>query len=326
MNDPVTLSSLVSASTTPQGVRPAIMVVAFEGWNDAGDAASSALKHLKSATSARRLEGIGDDDYYDYQFSRPHVRRNASGKRVVKWPTTRIYRAALPHTELDLLLVRGVEPTYRWKAFIAELLMRAEVENVQGVMALGALLADVPHTRPIQASISSDDPVVREALGASESTYEGPTGILGVLAQFAEAAGLPTVSIWSAVPHYVAQPPSPKAELAILHRIEELLPVGLDLHELTEDALAWERGVNALATGDADIAAYVQQLEQAQDETELPEASGEAIAREFERYLKRRHRPGPATGTSDASAVEGPQAPPESPRSPDTPDTPGTPE
>lgn len=335
MNEPVTLSSLVAASATPAPLRPAIMVVAFEGWNDAGDAASSALKTIKAATGAVKVAGIGDDDYYDYQFSRPQVRRNAAGKRVIKWPTTRIYRASLPDSPVDLLLVRGVEPTYRWKAFITEILTRAEEENVQGVMALGSLLADVPHTRPIQASISSDDPKVREALGAGQASYEGPTGILGVLAQFSEAAGLPTLSIWSAVPHYVAQPPSPKAELALLHRVEELLPLTLDLHELTEDALAWERGVNALATGDADVAAYVQQLEQAQDETELPEATGEAIAREFERYLKRRHRPGAAGSHGEHESPEGPAGPdpaaggpvtPQSPDTPETPDTPGTPD
>ncbi|WP_411733943.1 PAC2 family protein [Paeniglutamicibacter sp.] len=321
MNDPVTLSSLVAASTTPGPVRPAIMVVAFEGWNDAGDAASSALKDIKAATGAVKVAGIGDDDYYDYQFSRPQVRRNAAGKRVIKWPTTRIYRASLPDAPVDLLLVRGVEPTYRWKAFITEILTRAEEENVQGVMALGSLLADVPHSRPIQAAVSSDDPAVREALGAQPAAYEGPTGILGVLAQFAEAAGLPTLSIWAAVPHYVAQPPSPKAQLALLHRVEELLPLVLDLHELGEDALAWERGVDALATGDADIAAYVQQLEQAQDETELPEATGEAIAREFERYLKRRHLPGAAG--EQGPGTPGASGPSETPDSPDVPDTPG---
>lgn len=325
MNDPVTLTSLVAASALEAPARPAIMVVAFEGWNDAGDAASQALKTIKAATGAVKLEGIGDDDYYDYQFSRPQVSRNASGKRVIKWPTTRFYRATVPGSPVDLLLVRGVEPTYRWKAFITEVLTRAEEENVQAVMALGSLLADVPHTRPIQASVSSDDPAVREALGAHAAGYEGPTGILGVLAQFSEAAGLPTLSVWSAVPHYVAQPPSPKAQLALLRRVEELLPLQLDLRELTEDAQAWERGVNALATGDAEVAAYVQQLEEAQDATELPEATGEAIAKEFERYLKRRHHPG-GPGMHREHDPGPDTGAPEAPRSPDTPDTPESPD
>ena len=290
------------------------MIVAFEGWNDAGDAASEALRLIRRASGAKKIPGISDDDFYDYQFSRPQVRRNSSGKRIIKWPTTHMYRAELEDSPVDLVLLRGVEPTYRWKAFIAEILLRAEEENVQGVMALGALLADVPHTRPIQASVTSDDPGVRKALGVQESGYEGPTGILGVLAQVAEASGLPTLSIWSAVPHYVAQAPSPKAELALLHRVEEFFPLTIDLEELTEDALAWERGVNELAKGDSDIAAYVRQLEQAQDETELPEATGEAIAREFERYLKRRNRP-------DSPDVDSPDEPggPENPESPESP-------
>ncbi|MBP2385921.1 PAC2 family protein [Paeniglutamicibacter kerguelensis] len=291
INDPVTLSSLVASAPWDETVRPAIMIVAFEGWNDAGDAASEALRLIRRASGAKKIPGISDDDFYDYQFSRPQAHRTASGKRSIKWPTTHMYRAELEDSPVDLVLLRGVEPTYRWKAFISEILTRAEEENVQAVMALGALLADVPHTRPIQASVTSDDPAVRKALGVQESSYEGPTGILGVLAQVAEASGLPTLSIWSAVPHYVAQAPSPKAQLALLHRVEEFFPLTIDLEELTEDALAWERGVNELAKGDTDIAAYVHQLEQAQDETELPEATGEAIAREFERYLKRRSRP-----------------------------------
>lgn len=291
INESVTLSSLVAPSATESTVRPAIMVVAFEGWNDAGDAASDAVRLLREASGAKKISGISDDDFYDYQFSRPQVRRGAGGKKVIKWPTTHLYRAKLEDSPVDLVLLRGVEPTYRWKAFIAEILTRAEEENVQGVMALGALLADVPHTRPIQASVTSGDKDTRAALDIQDSTYEGPTGILGVLAQVAEASGLPTLSIWAAVPHYVAQAPSPKAELALLHRVEEFFPLTVDLSELSEDALAWERGVNEVATADTDVAAYVRQLEQAQDETSLPEATGEAIAREFERYLKRRNRP-----------------------------------
>lgn len=292
INEPVTLSSLVASAPGDESKRPAIMIVAFEGWNDAGDAASEAVRLIRRASGAKKIPGINDDDFYDYQFSRPHVRRSAAGKRTVKWPTTHMYRAKMKDSPVDLVLLRGVEPTYRWKAFIAEILTRAEEENVQAVMALGALLADVPHTRPLLASVTSDDPEVRAALGVQESGYEGPIGILGVLAQVAEASGLPTLSIWTAVPHYVAQAPSPKAQLALLHRVEEFFPLTIDVEELGEDALAWERGVNELAKGDNDIAAYVRQLEQAQDETELPEATGEAIAKEFERYLKRRNRPG----------------------------------
>ena len=327
MNDPVTLSSLVAATAAPAPVRPAIMVVAFEGWNDAGDAASSALKTIKAATGAVKVAGIGDDDYYDYQFSRPQVRRNAAGKRVIKWPTTRIYRASLPDAPVDLLLVRGVEPTYRWKAFIAEILTRAEEENVHGVMALGALLADVPHTRPIQASDFQRRPDGARGPGRrARAPMRDPPGSWACWPSSPRRQGCPRSRSGRRCRTMWPSRPPPRPQLALLHRVEELLPLALDLHELGEDALAWERGVNALATGDADIAAYVQQLEQAQDETELPEATGEAIAREFERYLKRRHRPGAAgaqeehDGHDDAAGDPGGLP---SPQSPETPDTPG---
>jgi predicted ATP-grasp superfamily ATP-dependent carboligase len=184
--------------------------------------------------------------------------------------------------------VCGAEPSYRWQAFTAELLTHAAEQNVDAVIMLGALLADVPHTRPLPAAPSSADPELRDLLGAKRPTYEGPTGIVGVITDTAARAGLPTVSVWATVPHYVSQAPSPKAELSLLRRMEDLLQITLDLKSLVDDAQAWERGVNELASEDPDVAAYVEQLERARDTEELPEASGEAIAREFERYLRRR--------------------------------------
>ena len=285
------LPELIAAQAHPgTGRRPTIMVVAFEGWNDAGEAASDALRFLARTFEAKNVGQLSEDDYYDYQFSRPSVRRNAAGKRTIRWPSTRMFRAPLPDTGVDLLLVRGTEPTYRWQAFTAELLTQAELQNVKAVVLVGALLADVPHTRPLPASTSSEDETLRTLLGADRATYEGPTGILGVLAETADSAGLPTVSIWAAVPHYVGHSPSPKATLSLLRQVEEILRTPFDLAALTEEAEAWQRGVNELAAEDPEVAAYVQQLEQAQDATELPEASGESIAREFERYLKRRDR------------------------------------
>ncbi|MEE1621218.1 PAC2 family protein [Zafaria sp. Z1313] len=277
-----------SAPGSDDAGRGAIMVVAFEGWNDAGEAASDAVRALCRAWGAKKIAQLGEDDYYDYQFSRPSVRRNAAGKRVIHWPSTRFYRAPIPGADLDALIVRGVEPTYRWQAFTAELLTLAEEQNVRAVVLVGALLADVPHSRPIPATMTSEDAGLREALGAEAASYEGPTGILGVLAETADSAGLPTVSIWAAVPHYVGQSPSPKATLALLRKLEDVLRIHVEVESLAEDAEAWERGVDELASDDPEIAAYVQQLEQAQDAAELPEASGESIAREFERYLKRR--------------------------------------
>lgn len=275
------------------GARITVMLAAFEGWNDAGEAASDALRYLNKLWDGKKIASIDADEYYDFQFTRPTVRRNAAGQRKIKWPSTRIYKATAPGTNVDVIFVQGTEPSYKWRAYTAELLVQAEALNVDYVILVGALLADVPHSRPIPVSTSSDDAALRERLNLEASQYEGPVGIVGVLAEVALLAGLPSLSLWAAVPHYVAQAPSPKAQLALLHRIEELLQVPLDTTELAEEAEAWERGVDELATEDPEIAAYVRQLEEAKDTADLPEASGESIAREFERYLKRRGKDKP---------------------------------
>ncbi|WP_408065776.1 PAC2 family protein [Zhihengliuella flava] len=272
----------------PSGDRDTVMVVAFEGWNDAGGAASDAVALLGRAYNAVQRVVLGEDDYYDYQFSRPSVKRNAAGQRVVRWPLTRVLTADLPEHPFDLVLVTGVEPTYRWKQFCAELLTLAAEHRVRAIVLTGALLADSPHTRPIPVTRTSEHPQLREIIDAERSDYEGPTGIVGVLAALADAAGVPTVSTWAAVPHYVGQAPSPKATYALMRQLEDLLHISMDLSALAEDAEAWERGVDELASDDEEIGAYVKQLEEATDATEMPEASGESIAREFERYLKRR--------------------------------------
>lgn len=276
-----------------EGARITVMLAAFEGWNDAGEAASDALRYLNKLWDGKKIATIDADEYYDFQFTRPTVRRNAAGQRKIKWPSTRIYKATAPGTNIDVIFVQGTEPSYKWRAYTAELLVQAEALKVDYVILVGALLADVPHSRPIPVSTSSDDAALRERLNLEASQYEGPVGIVGVLAEVALLAGLPSLSLWAAVPHYVAQAPSPKAQLALLHRIEELLQVPLDTTELAEEAEAWERGVDELATEDPEIAAYVRQLEEAKDTVDLPEASGESIAREFERYLKRRGKDKP---------------------------------
>ncbi|MFE4836397.1 PAC2 family protein [Arthrobacter sp. NPDC056691] len=277
----------------PEGQRITVMLAAFEGWNDAGEAASDALRYLNKLWGGKKVASIDADEYYDFQFTRPTVRRTASGERKIKWPSTRIYKASAPGTNVDVIFIQGTEPSYKWRAYTAELLVHAEALHVDYVVLVGALLADVPHSRPIPVSTSTDDGALRERLNLEASQYEGPVGIVGVLSEVSLLAGIPTVSLWAAVPHYVAQAPSPKAQLALLHRIEELVQVPLDTHELAEEAEAWERGVNELATEDPEIAAYVRQLEEAKDTADLPEASGESIAREFERYLKRRGKDKP---------------------------------
>src|SRR6478672_10089223 len=272
----------------PEGRRITVMLAAFEGWNDAGEAASDALRYLNKLWGGKKVGAIDADEYYDFQFTRPTIRRTASGERKIKWPATRIFKASVPDSNVDVIFVQGTEPSYKWRAYTAELLVHAEALHVDYVVLVGALLADVPHSRPIPVSTSSDDAPLRERMNLEASQYEGPVGIVGVLSEVSLLAGIPTVSLWAAVPHYVSQAPSPKAQLALLHRIEELLQVPLDTHELAEESDAWERGVDELATEDPEVAAYVRQLEEAKDTADLPEASGESIAREFERYLKRR--------------------------------------
>ena len=277
----------------PEGRRITVMLAAFEGWNDAGEAASDALRYLNKLWGGKKVGAIDADEYYDFQFTRPTIRRTAAGERKIKWPSTRIFKASVPDSNVDVIFVQGTEPSYKWRAYTAELLVHAEALHVDYVILVGALLADVPHSRPIPVSTSTDDAALRERMDLEASQYEGPVGIVGVLGEVALLDGLPTVSLWAAVPHYVAQAPSPKAQLALLHRVEELLQVPLDTTELVEEADAWERGVDELATEDPEIAAYVRQLEEAKDTADLPEASGESIAREFERYLKRRGKDKP---------------------------------
>jgi predicted ATP-grasp superfamily ATP-dependent carboligase len=208
------------------------------------------------------------------------------------WPTTRFSVAKPEGFDRDIVLVHGIEPNMRWRAFSEELLTSFSELNVELVVLLGALLADSPHTRPVPVSAAASDPKLAAELNSSPVDYKGPTGIVGVLAHACADAGIPSVSLWASVPHYVAQPPSPKATLALLRGVEDVLDMPLPLADLGEKARAWERGVDELAQQDTEVAEYVRTLEESQDATDLPEASGDAIAREFERYLRRRGDPG----------------------------------
>ena len=288
-NQPVGVQDLFQDADEPER-RITIMLAAFEGWNDAGEAASDALKYMGRFFGSDRISTIDADEFYDFQFTRPMIKRNSSGQRRIKWPNTRISKTVVPHSNVDLILVNGVEPSYKWRAYTAELVALAKELSVDCIVLVGALLADVPHSRPIPVTVTSDDDLVRQSLDVEPSTYEGPIGIVGVLAEMGLLADIPTMSLWAAVPHYVGQSPSPKAQLALLNKLEEILQIAVDTHVLTEESEAWERGVDELATEDPEVAAYVRQLEEAKDTVDLPEASGESIAREFERYLKKRRR------------------------------------
>jgi proteasome assembly chaperone (PAC2) family protein len=269
-------------------LRDPMMIAAFEGWNDAADAATAAVEHLEDVFDAHAVGAVDPDDYYDFQVNRPTVAVIDDSKRRISWPTTRISVARMPGSRRDLVLVRGLEPNMRWRGFCSELVEAVHALGVDVVATLGALLADTPHTRPVPVSGTASDPATASRLNLDPSRYEGPTGIVGVFQEACTAAAIPAVSFWAAVPHYVAQPPCPKATLALLRRVEDLLDVAVPVDDLVERARSWEHQVDELAAGDSDVADYVRSLESREPEETLPEASGDAIAAEFERYLRRR--------------------------------------
>lgn len=297
-----------------------LLVVAFEGWNDAGEAASGAVRALKDVLDVEPIADIDPEDYYDFQLIRPHVEFDDEGRRRLRWPGVTLYGpvgddgmprsssspvepaaagldvSGANHENIYLLL--GSEPSRGWRTFATETIDQALAADITGVILLGALLADVPHTRPIAVHVSSENPQVREELEVERSSYEGPVGILSVIATMAEEVGIPTISLWASVPHYVHNAPSPKATLALLDKLEELVDVVIPRGELLDEAREWEEGIDALAADDDEMRSYIEQLERARDAVEAPEASGEAIAQEFERYLRKRDdEPGdPASG------------------------------
>jgi predicted ATP-grasp superfamily ATP-dependent carboligase len=273
-----------------------VIIAAFEGWNDAGEAASGVISHLSQAWQATPVGAIDPEDYYDFQVTRP-VTEVAEGKteRLI-WPTTRLLAAKQEASDRDLLLLHGIEPNMRWRGFCSELVTSFSDLGYELVVLLGALLADSPHTRPVPVAAAASDPALAADLRAEPVDYKGPTGIVGVLQHACADAGIAAVSLWASVPHYVAQPPCPKATLALIRGVEDVLDVSLPLADLPQEARAWERGVDELAEQDTEVADYVRTLEEAKDATDLPEASGDAIAREFERYLRRRRDPGDRGG------------------------------
>ncbi|GAB37821.1 MULTISPECIES: PAC2 family protein [Gordonia] len=283
-------------SNLPRLRRP-ILLAAFEGWNDAGDAASSAVEHLALTWDAQPLVDIDADDYYDFQVNRPTVKQIDGVTRRIDWPTTSISYCSPEGADRDIVLVRGIEPNMRWRAFCAEIVDLAHELGVETTVMLGALLADTPHTRPVPVTGSAYSSEAAERYNLAENRYEGPTGITGVLQDLFVQAGLPAVSFWAAVPHYVSTPPNPKATVALLNRVEEVLDIEVPLGTLPEQAEEWEQAVTEMTEDDEEIADYVRGLEERGDaELDTDEAmakiDGDALAAEFERYLKRR-RPGP---------------------------------
>ncbi|HEY2985146.1 MAG TPA: PAC2 family protein [Jatrophihabitantaceae bacterium] len=271
----------------------AVLVAAFEGWNDAGDAATGSIEHLELVWDSQPLMAIDPDEYYDFQVNRPAVSMVDGVTRRVSWPTTRLSVCRPPGAAFDLVLVRGIEPNMRWRAFCDELLDVIRALDVRVVVTLGALLSDTPHTRATSVTGTSYDQASAVKYGLEKSRYEGPTGIVGVLQDACVAAGIPAISFWAGVPHYVSQPPNPKATIALLHSVEEVLDVPVPLAELPQQADEWQKLVDEMAAEDDEVTEYIRNLEQRDDEIdrgEMGATSGDAIAREFERYLRRRDR------------------------------------
>jgi predicted ATP-grasp superfamily ATP-dependent carboligase len=277
----------------PDGLRAPALVCAFKGWNDAGDAASSAVSFLAASLGARPFAHIDPEEFFDFQANRPMIRLSPQDKREIVWPTVEIFEAPAPRAPRDLVLVQGVEPSMRWKTFTASIVDLAEALGVQVVVTLGALLGDVPHTRPVAMTGHTSDPSLSERLELQPSSYEGPTGIVGVLHAACANAGLPSASLWAAVPHYVAAATNPKAALALLRRLEGLIGVSVDVSELESAAADYERQVGLAVQSDPDIQAFVERLERAAESEEeeiAPEdvPSGDMLAREFQRFLRQR--------------------------------------
>jgi len=274
----------------PDGLRAPALICAFSGWNDAGDAASAALTFIGESLGAERFARLDPEDFYDFQSTRPQIRLT-EGARDILWPGIEIFAARVPRAPRDLILVQGPEPSMRWKAFCTHIIDLAEALGTQLVVTLGALLADVPHTHPVALTGLASDETIVEKLSLAQSTYEGPTGIVGVLHTACSDAGMPAASLWASVPHYVAAAPNPKAALALVRKIEGLVGVTVDATDLENASEEYERQVSRAVQSDPEVQAFVERLEQAAevDPTplgpgELP--SGDVIASEFQRFLK----------------------------------------
>jgi proteasome assembly chaperone (PAC2) family protein len=277
----------------PDGLRAPALVCAFKGWNDAGESATSALSFLGAHLEAERFATVDPEEFVDFQNTRPSVQLTEGLSREIAWPEFELYEARVPRAPRDLILLSGPEPAYRWRTFCRTVIELAEALGVQLVVPLGALLADVPHSRPVAITGIASDEALEERVGLSRPTYEGPTGIVGVLHALCSDAGLPTASLWAAVPHYVAVVPNPKGALAILRKLEGLIGVTVDAQELETAAMEYDRQVSRAVEMDPDVQAFVERLEREASESEEPPnpgdlPSGDVIAREFQRFLRQR--------------------------------------
>ncbi len=263
-----------------------VLICAFTGWNDGGEAASTAAGYLRDRWGARRFARFDPEEFFDFQVTRPRVQLVDGVTRRIEWPANDFFYARLPQRDVALFL--GIEPNIRWRTFTRELIATAREVGVESVVLLGAFLADVPHTLPAPVTGSAPDQEQAERLGLSGSRYEGPSGIVGVLHDAASRAGLPTVSLWAAVPHYLPAGPNPKAALALVQKVSQYLDIPVATDTLERAAESWETQVSEMISGNEDLASYVRRLEESagegEDLGEVP--SGEALADELERFLR----------------------------------------
>jgi proteasome assembly chaperone (PAC2) family protein len=277
----------------PDGLRAPALVCAFKGWNDAGEAASAALSFVGAQLDAERFATIDPEEFVDFQATRPTVQLVEGLTREIIWPEFEVYEVRAPRAPRDLVLLSGPEPAIRWQTYCRTVVELAEALGVQIVVTLGSLLADVPHSRPVSVTAHASDQALVDRLNANPPEYEGPTGIVGVLHSICADAGLPTASLWAAVPHYVAVVPNPKGALALVRALEQLVSVTMDASELESASAEYERQVSRAVEMDPDVQAFVERLERAADEdAPRPDASnlpsGDVLAREFQRFLRQR--------------------------------------
>jgi len=268
-------------------LRKPVLIAAFEGWNDAAESASAAVDYLGNAWNERSFADIDPEEFYDFTVVRPEVRLINGATREINWRTTKFSAASAPGSEHDVILGHGIEPNNRWRTFSDNVVGLAQELDVELVLTLGALAAEVPHTRAVQVTGTGSDPELIDKLNLRRSRYEGPTGIVGVLHTRLAAAGIKSASLWAAVPHYVSQQPSPKATLALARRASEIIGASLIATDLEIAVASYERQVNEMIEGDDDIASYVRGLEEAIDDGDAEFGRDRLdIAAEAERFLR----------------------------------------
>ena len=267
-----------------------VLIVAFDGWTDAGSAATGSTNYIREKLSAERLVVIDDQDYFDFLRQRPIIVLDENGERDFIWPSIEFWgpgpKTPLNPKELQLYFLIGQEPALQWQYLRDEILEIVEDRDIESVIMIGSLASEAPHSRPIKIYKNSQTAAVRNAFGIERSNYDGRAGFLSVLGQAFEKAGLPTISVWAEVPHYVASMPSPKAALALVNDLEIMLGFSVEHKEISVSAFEWERSVDDFAEGDEDLLNYIAGLEKARDESEAEEMNTDQLALEFEKFLR----------------------------------------